>query len=172
MASMTVEIVTTRDIARQILRHRSFSFQEFSQRYAAMLAPPVLREARLQDQTNRQNSIDCESTENVTWWEDAQRRVASASADVYLQALDRGIAKEVARSVLPEGMTESVLYMAGASGAGSTTASCAPRRARRRSTASWLKRVVVSLPSRSPRCSHDRPPRAAPHRSSEAHRWQ
>lgn len=113
MASMTLEIVTTRDIARQILRHRSFSYQEFSQRYAAVLAPPVLREARMQDEKNRQASNETDDRELVDWWEDAQEKSAQLAQDTYLAALRQGIAKEVARAVLPEGMTESVLYMAG-----------------------------------------------------------
>jgi thymidylate synthase (FAD) len=113
MASMTLEITTTRDIARQILRHRSFSFQEFSQRYAAQVAPPVLREARMQDATNRQASNDTEDTNLKSWWLGEQRRVADMAARAYQDALKHGIAKEVARSVLPEGMTESALYMAG-----------------------------------------------------------
>jgi thymidylate synthase (FAD) len=113
MASMTLEITTTRDIARQILRHRSFSFQEFSQRYAAQLAEPVLREARLQDAKNRQASNETDDDALQEWWRDAQASVAGASASIYQAALKRGVAKEVARSVLPEGMTESVLYMAG-----------------------------------------------------------
>lgn len=113
MASMTLEIVTTRDIARQILRHRSFSFQEFSQRYAVLLTPPVLREARMQDAKNRQASNETEDAELAAWWDDAQAASANAAQTVYVAALKRGIAKEVARAVLPEGMTESVLYMAG-----------------------------------------------------------
>jgi thymidylate synthase (FAD) len=113
MASMTVEIRTTRAIAHQILRHRSFSFQEFSQRYAAVLAEPVLSEARMQDATNRQASHETDDAAVQEWWTDAQRSLAGASASIYQAALKRGIAKEVARNVLPEGMTESVLYMAG-----------------------------------------------------------
>jgi thymidylate synthase (FAD) len=113
MASMTLEIRTTRDIARQILRHRSFSFQEFSQRYAAVVAPPVIREARLQDAKNRQASNETDDVSLRTWWEGEQRRVSNAAQDTYQEALRRGIAKEVARAVLPEGNTESVLYMAG-----------------------------------------------------------
>lgn len=113
MASMTVEITTTRDIARQILRHRSFSFQEFSQRYAASTAEPVLREARMQDAKNRQSSLETNDTELASWWRDLQGSVAAAAIDAYEAALANCIAKEVARSVLPEGMTESVLYMAG-----------------------------------------------------------
>lgn len=113
MASMTVEIRTTRAIAHQILRHRSFSFQEFSQRYAAVLAEPIISEARMQDAANRQASHETDDAELQAWWTDAQRGVAGAAASVYTAALKRGIAKEVARNVLPEGMTESVLYMAG-----------------------------------------------------------
>lgn len=113
MASMTVEITTTRDIARQILRHRSFSFQEFSQRYAVQLAPAIPREARMQDAKNRQASNATDDREMQGWWAGKQAVVAAAAEDVYRAALARGIAKEVARAVLPEGMTESVLYMAG-----------------------------------------------------------
>jgi thymidylate synthase (FAD) len=113
MASMTMEIVTTRDIARQILRHRSFSFQEFSQRYAAVTAPPVWREARLQDAKNRQASIDVEDDDIQARWVAQQGLVARAANAAYGWALQNGIAKEVARAVLPEGMTESTLYMAG-----------------------------------------------------------
>lgn len=113
MASMTVEIVTTRDIARQILRHRSFSFQEFSQRYAAVSSPPVFRNARLQDLKNRQNSLPVVESELQHWWRREQQTVARAAEATYQLALAAGIAKEVARSVLPEGMTESRLYMAG-----------------------------------------------------------
>lgn len=113
MASMTLEITTTRDIARQILRHRSFSFQEFSQRYAAVDAAPVLRETRLQDAKNRQASIAADDEALHEWWQNAQAGAATDAHSVYVEALRRGIAKEVARAVLPEGMTESVLYMAG-----------------------------------------------------------
>lgn len=113
MASMTLEVTTTRDVARQILRHRSFSFQEFSQRYAEVAAPPVLREARMQDAKNRQASVVNHNRSLAGWWEDAQRAVADLANQAYAEALDAGIAKEVARAVLPEGTTESVLYMAG-----------------------------------------------------------
>lgn len=113
MVSMTLEIVTTRDIARQILRHRSFSFQEFSQRYAAVVAAPVLREARLQDAKNRQASTEVTDAGLHAWWEAQQQENASRATATYHQALGLGIAKEVARAVLPEGNTESVLYMAG-----------------------------------------------------------
>lgn len=115
MVSATFEIETTRDIARQILRHRSFSFQEFSQRYAAVVEPPVFREARLQDTKDRQNSIDVEDQQDDLgkWWQDAQADVAFTADTLYRRALELGIAKEVARAVLPEGMTPSRLYMAG-----------------------------------------------------------
>lgn len=113
MVSLTIEIVTTRDIARQILRHRSFSFQEFSQRYAEVTAPPVLREARLQDHKDRQNSLEIDDSNLAEWWDGAQRDVAFVTDLLYRDALKRGVAKEVARAVLPEGLTESRLYMSG-----------------------------------------------------------
>lgn len=114
MVSLTIEIVTTRDIARQILRHRSFSFQEFSQRYAEVTAPPVIREARLQDHKDRQNSIEMEDDSLIgLLWEHEQRVANEAARKAYQWALDNGVAKEVARAVLPEGLTESRLYMAG-----------------------------------------------------------
>ena len=113
MVSLTIEIETTRDIARQILRHRSFSFQEFSQRYAVVEDTPVLREARLQDHKDRQNSLPSDDGMLATWWEIEQQRVSARAALSYQQALDQGIAKEVARAVLPEGLTASRLYMAG-----------------------------------------------------------
>lgn len=113
MASMTVEIRTTRAIAHQILRHRSFSFQEFSQRYAVAGPAAVLSEARLQDATNRQASHETDDAELQAWWSAEQTHIASEAQESYRAALARGIAKEVARNVLPEGMTESVLYMAG-----------------------------------------------------------
>ncbi|WP_026019838.1 FAD-dependent thymidylate synthase [Komagataeibacter europaeus] len=113
MISLTMEIETTRDIARQILRHRSFSFQEFSQRYAVVDDIPVFREARLQDHKDRQNSIETDDEELASGWEDMQARVNIAADDAYSWALENGIAKEVARAVLPEGMTPSRLYMAG-----------------------------------------------------------
>tara|TARA_B100001939_G_scaffold88253_1_gene75664 strand:+ start:3339 stop:4058 length:720 start_codon:yes stop_codon:yes gene_type:complete len=113
MVHMTMEIRTTRDIARQIIRHRSFSFQEFSQRYAeATNFEP--REARLQDVKNRQNSIPIEQdTELAIRWRKKQEEVKRNSVEVYNWALKAGIAKEQARAVLPEGNTESVVYMAG-----------------------------------------------------------
>lgn len=113
MAHAVIEIQTTRDIARQILRHRSFSFQEFSQRYAAVVEDAVIREARIQDTTNRQNSLAIEDDDMRKWWEYQQNEVAKKTSEVYAAALRMGIAKEVARSVLPEGLTPSRLYMSG-----------------------------------------------------------
>ena len=115
MASACIEVNTTRDIARQILRHRSFSFQEFSQRYEDVnkIGEFVVRECRMQDTKNRQNSIDTDDFDNTVWWAAAQQGLAVAAETVYRHALDRGIAKEQARAVLPEGMTPSRLYMSG-----------------------------------------------------------
>jgi thymidylate synthase (FAD) len=117
MVSMCLEITTTRDIARQILRHRSFSFQEFSQRYADPTAELddafVLREARLQDTKNRQNSIENDNLALQSFWETQQNRVLDAAKSAYEWALSNGIAKEQARAVLPEGLTVSRLYMNG-----------------------------------------------------------
>jgi thymidylate synthase (FAD) len=113
MVSITMQIDTTRDIARQILRHRSFSFQEFSQRYAIADLGTVLREARLQDTANRQSSIDVDDATLHTAWAMQQERVAEQAQHAYEWALSKGIAKEVARSVLPEGLTMSRMYMAG-----------------------------------------------------------
>ena len=115
MASATLEIETTRDIARQFLRHRSFSFQEFSQRYADPTVDLsfVLREARLQDQKNRQNSIETDDYELQMYWEVKQQMVINAAKEAYKWAIDHGIAKEQARAVLPEGNTVSRLYVNG-----------------------------------------------------------
>lgn len=113
MAHMVLEIETTRDIGRQILRHRSFSFQECSQRYAEVQAEPVIREARMQHATNRQASVETDDGELASAWEQCQREVAAYTAACYEWALEAGIAKEVARAVLPEGLTPSRLYMAG-----------------------------------------------------------
>ena len=115
MVSACIEITTTRDIARQILRHRSFSFQEFSQRYADPTKDLsfVLREARLQDTTNRQNSISTDDQLLQNEWERAQKRVIYAAQREYEWAIANGIAKEQARAVLPEGLIESRLYMNG-----------------------------------------------------------
>jgi thymidylate synthase (FAD) len=116
MASATMEIETTRDIARQMLRHRSFAFQEFSQRYAdpALMGDQfVLREARLQDTKNRQNSVETNDRMLQRDWEIKQQMVINASKEAYEWAIKNGIAKEQARSVLPEGNTISRLYMSG-----------------------------------------------------------
>jgi len=116
MASATLEIVTTRDIARQILRHRSFSFQEFSQRYADVTKGGlnfVKREARLQDTKNRQNSVKTDNDDLLSWWMHEQSDLIRQIDKLYKAALDLGIAKEQARAVLPEGLTESRLYMSG-----------------------------------------------------------
>jgi thymidylate synthase (FAD) len=123
MASVTMEIVTTRDIARQILRHRSFSFQEFSQRYASVndIGSGLefqIREARLQDTKNRQNSIpideqDIENKYIALQWERKQKELIGWVDEQYRWALENGIAKEQARAILPEGLTSSKLYMAG-----------------------------------------------------------
>ena len=115
MVSACLEITTTRDIARQILRHRSFSFQEFSQRYADPTKDLnfVTREARLQDTKNRQNSISTDDTELQAWWDAKQKFMIEQARDIYAEAIEKGIAKEQARAVLPEGLTESRLYMNG-----------------------------------------------------------
>jgi thymidylate synthase (FAD) len=119
MVSACIEITTTRDIARQILRHRSFSFQEFSQRYADPTQDLsfVVREARKQDPKNRQNSIALEPTIGDALlqdqWRDKQLELIKLAKDTYEWAVDKGIAKEQARAVLPEGLTESRLYMNG-----------------------------------------------------------
>jgi thymidylate synthase (FAD) len=113
MVSACLEIETTRDIARQILRHRSFSFQEFSQRYAVADLGWDLKDARLQDTQNRQNSIETDDTLLVNDWERAQKRAIYAAEREYKWALENGIAKEQARAVLPEGLTVSRLYMQG-----------------------------------------------------------
>jgi thymidylate synthase (FAD) len=115
MVSACLEIETTRDIARQMLRHRSFSFQEFSQRYADPTKDLsfVLREARLQDTKNRQNSVENENLALAAWWEERQKRVIEEAKNAYEWAITNGIAKEQARAVLPEGLTVSRLYMNG-----------------------------------------------------------
>jgi thymidylate synthase (FAD) len=112
MVNVCMEIETTRDIARQILRHRSFSFQEFSQRYAEA-SGFVYSEARTQDTQNRQNSFETDDRHLAYWWEGAQRRVLYDAEFMYKSALEKGIAKEVARKLLPEGLTLSKMYMNG-----------------------------------------------------------
>jgi len=113
MVSICLEIETTRDIARQMLRHRSFSFQEFSQRYAVASLGFETREGRLQDEKNRQNSIEHTNAELETEWINKQKELAEFSKQTYDWALSNGIAKEQARVVLPEGMTTTRMYMNG-----------------------------------------------------------
>ena len=112
MVNICMEIETTRDIARQILRHRSFSFQEFSQRYA-VVGNYELSQIRLQDVKNRQNSLETDNLHLAYWWEGAQNRVLNDAKFMYESALKKGIAKEVARKLLPEGLTMSRMYMNG-----------------------------------------------------------
>jgi thymidylate synthase (FAD) len=112
MVNVCMEIECTRDIARQIIRHRSFSFQEFSQRYAEALDMEC-SEVRLQDEKNRQNSIPTQDRELQRWWDEMQRSLIAQARGVYGAALNNGIAKEVARKVLPEGLTYSRMYMNG-----------------------------------------------------------
>ena len=116
MVSVCLEIETTRDIAHQMVRHRSFSFQEFSQRYAnpkEMGDQFITRECRLQDTKNRQNSIDTENIELIVSWDEKQQEVIDKAKEVYDWAIENGIAKEQARVVLPEGCTKTRLYMNG-----------------------------------------------------------
>ena len=116
MANAVVEVEAPRDIARQLLRHRSFSFQEFSQRYADVTQLEkafCLRDLRLQDTKNRQNSLTTDDEMLTDWWKDAQTDVLTLVKKKYSQALERGIAKEVARVILPEGLTMSRLYVNG-----------------------------------------------------------
>jgi thymidylate synthase (FAD) len=115
MASACIEVSTTRDIARQILRHRSFSFQEFSQRYAdaTQLGEFAIRECRMQDNKNRQNSLVTDDSSLIVWWDAVQARMIDETQFLYSEALKRGIAKEQARALLPEGLTPSKLYVNG-----------------------------------------------------------
>jgi len=115
MANACIEINTTRDIGRQLLRHRSFSFQEMSQRYSSVDVLPAvgLRECRLQDTKNRQNSLETDDQSLADWWAQAQNDVISASGEAYRAALAKGIAKEQARALLPEGLTPSRIYANG-----------------------------------------------------------
>ena len=115
MVSITMEINTTRDISHQIVRHRSFSFQEFSQRYADPTKDMsfVTREARLQDAKNRQNSIETDDEELEDWWNLKQKVAANSAKEIYNWAVKNGIAKEQARAILPEGLTTTRLYMSG-----------------------------------------------------------
>jgi len=113
MVSMCVEVETTRDIGRQILRHRSFSFSEFSQRYCEVDERIVTRECRMQDKKNRQSSIPCDDVTITNWWQDAFVDVGHGAIQYYQEALEKGIAKEVARALLPEGLTPTKMYVAG-----------------------------------------------------------
>lgn len=113
MVNVCMEIETTRDIARQILRHRSFSFQEFSQRYAVSEGFIQDSQARLQDTKNRQNSLYSDDISLQNWFEGAQRRLVTEAKFLYASALEKGIAKECARVFLPEGLTVSRMYMNG-----------------------------------------------------------
>jgi len=113
MVHLVMEIQTTRDIGRQILRHRSFSFQEFSQRYAEVQSMSPSREARLQDTKNRQNSIETDDAEFMMKWHYKQMEIMAKSNQAYDWAIKNGIAKEQARVVLPEGLTMSRMYMSG-----------------------------------------------------------
>ena len=116
LVDITMEVETTRDIARQMLRHRSFSFQEFSQRYADVSEFGEMfeySETRLQDTKNRQNSVETEDLFIKETWESYQKKVMRTSQEAYTWAINRGIAKEVARKVLPEGLTKSRMYMKG-----------------------------------------------------------
>lgn len=111
-ANITMEVEAPRDIARQLLRHRSFTFQEFSQRYAES-TDFITRECRLQDHKNRQNSVDSEDTGTNLWWETEQENLVDHILWLYKEALEKGVAKEVARVILPEGLTMSKLYVNG-----------------------------------------------------------
>ena len=116
MVSACLEINTTRDIAHQIVRHRSFSFQEFSQRYANPTEMGDMfeySEARLQDTKNRQNSIETDSAEVQIFWEESQREIIGLAEKEYKKAIKMGIAKEIARKILPEGLTKTRIYMNG-----------------------------------------------------------
>ena len=113
MAHLTLKLDTTRDISRQVCRHRSFAFQEFSQRYSATETNGERREARLQDHVNRQNSLETDDEGLVGWWRDVQDSLMASTFDAYDAALKKGLAKEVARAILPEGLTFTRLYMSG-----------------------------------------------------------
>ena len=115
MANVCLELNTTRDIGRQVLHHRSFSFQEFSGRYQdmALLDKAEIRETRLQDTKNRQNSLETDDVELKDWWYKAQFDIQSVCYELYEDALEKGIAKEQARAILPEGLTNSRMYMNG-----------------------------------------------------------
>lgn len=111
--SVCLELETTRDISRQILRHRSFHFQEFSGRYAAYQELATVREVRLQDEKNRQNSLDVQDAVLEDWWKTSVEALSAHAGALYSEALERGVAKEVARTVLPEGLVPTRMYMVG-----------------------------------------------------------
>jgi len=113
MVNVVLDIATTRDMARQLLRHKSMCFQEFSQRYSATETTGFIRETRLQDFKNRQNSLPCDDEEIKEWFTDAQKQVMGLSFSLYDQALKKGVAKEQARAILPEGLTRSRLFANG-----------------------------------------------------------
>ena len=113
MGHITLQMDTTRDISRQVCRHRSFAFQEFSQRYSATETNGDRREARLQDLVNRQNSLETDDEGLIQWWSDVQDSLMASTFDAYDEALKRNLAKEVARAILPEGLTWTRLYMSG-----------------------------------------------------------
>ena len=113
MVNVCLQLDTTRDIARQVIRHRSFSFQEFSQRYATTETTSDVRETRMQDHVNRQNSLEIDDKDLKEWWVNKQIEIMNLTFETYNQALNRDIAKEVARAILPEGLTWSRLYMNG-----------------------------------------------------------
>jgi len=113
MVNVCLEVNTTRDIARQMLRHRSFSFQEFSQRYAVVPGAYALREARMQDTKNRQNSIEARDEVLVEEWNKCQEHIATVTRKAYDWAIEQGIAKEQARAILPEGLTPTRMYVNG-----------------------------------------------------------
>lgn len=113
MSHITILAETSRDVARQMLRHRSFSFQEFSQRYSATETNGDRREARLQDLVNRQNSLETDDEGLIQWWNDVQDSLMASTFEAYDAGLRRGLAKEVARAILPEGLTWTRLYMSG-----------------------------------------------------------
>lgn len=113
IGNITMEINTTRDIARQILRHRSFTFQEFSQRYGVVLGFAEPTEPRLQDSKNRQSSLETDDLYLSQWWRGIQKRIITEADWAYQEALKKGIAKEVARKILPEGLTMSRMYVSG-----------------------------------------------------------
>ena len=113
MVNICLKIETTRDISRQILRHRSFSFQEFSQRYSSDISDPIIRECRLQDKKNRQSSLKNDDMKLEKEWIEKQNEIIQLSSQYYKWALFNGIAKEQARSILPEGNTHTVMYMNG-----------------------------------------------------------